>query len=367
MIGYMIPAASPYNNRMGADTAATQRIGGNVIRPPIGVLTPGQSQVARANAQIVSAWLDWLRVARNRSDATVRNYRSACNSWVQHLGGVPLAAADVPTAEAWVVRPRSNGAIGKPASRARDVAVLRSLYGWMLGRGMCSVNLGAMVAAPTVHNVNPKPITDAQWLAAWDAADDRLRLAMGLMFWFGLRRSEVAALRGAHVDVTNRQLVGFPRKGGGDDVLPWGEIADVWSAFMPDMWSNGHIVELMTAQIATIAPQEPLCGPWGPDALGRGVSALAGRLGASWTAHSLRHSFVTNLLRVRCPIEHVSRLANHSSLTITMRYAKLGGGELKSWREAEEARRMGQTAHVTQGDHSLPSGERREPVGGGGL
>jgi site-specific recombinase XerD len=50
-----------------------------------------------------------------------------------------------------------------------------------------------------------------------------------------------------------------------------------------------------------------------------------------YTPHQLRHSFVTNLLRSGVPIHLVSRMANHSSTAITMRYVKAGASELREW------------------------------------
>ena len=55
-----------------------------------------------------------------------------------------------------------------------------------------------------------------------------------------------------------------------------------------------------------------------------------------WTPHQLRHGFVTNLLRAGMPIALVSRLANHSDITTTMRYAKLGGSDLREWRAMQQ-------------------------------
>jgi site-specific recombinase XerD len=49
------------------------------------------------------------------------------------------------------------------------------------------------------------------------------------------------------------------------------------------------------------------------------------------TPHQLRHSMVTNALRAGVPLALVSRLANHSSVSTTMRYAKLSGRDLEDW------------------------------------
>jgi hypothetical protein len=47
---------------------------------------------------------------------------------------------------------------------------------------------------------------------------------------------------------------------------------------------------------------------------------------------------VTNLLRAGVPIHLVSVLANHSGIGVTMRYAKLGGQDLRDFRRTRGLR-----------------------------
>jgi site-specific recombinase XerD len=61
-----------------------------------------------------------------------------------------------------------------------------------------------------------------------------------------------------------------------------------------------------------------------PDQLNKRLLRLQQRCGIRQpvTPHALRHTFVTRLLEVGIPLHVVSRLANHSDVSVTMRYVK---------------------------------------------
>ncbi len=72
-----------------------------------------------------------------------------------------------------------------------------------------------------------------------------------------------------------------------------------------------------------------------PGLLNRRMRSLSDRAAtARYTPHQLRHSFVTNLLRAGVPLHLVSRMANHSSPTVTNIYVKAGASELREWMSA---------------------------------
>ena len=101
-----------------------------------------------------------------------------------------------------------------------------------------------LLVAPTIRNAQPKPIADDDWLALYDVADDVERIVLGLGLYGGLRRHEMTALRVLHVDHARLRLVGFMRKGGGDDVLPLATMLEVFERRLSHLYKPDFEVGL---------------------------------------------------------------------------------------------------------------------------
>ena len=84
--------------------------------------------------------------------------------------------------------------------------MLRTFYRWLHARGEIDVNPCELLVAPTVRNVQPKPIPEDDWLALYNAADTAERVMLGLGFYGGLRRAELTALARA----TRRPVAASP-------------------------------------------------------------------------------------------------------------------------------------------------------------
>lgn len=301
-----------------------------------------RTSLANLNGQWANDWLDWLGRTAGRTPQTVYNYASLVARYLDEcVGDTPLGAVPVERIDAWLLRPRAGrarGQVAAPATRARNVAVLRSFYGWLMARGLVQVNVAAQLAVPKVRNRNPRPLPDGAWATAWACAEDvRLRGCLALGFLLGFRRNEMVTLGAEHVDAERRMLTGFVRKGGGDDTMPVDAVLGVWEAKMPTLlggWTAEDAWGFLEGLAAKpLGSDGTLLGLRNPDHVNKLVRAHLERLGTpgAWTPHALRHSFVTNLLRCGMPIEMVSELANHSSLDVTMRYAKIGGARVTEW------------------------------------
>lgn len=288
-------------------------------------------------------FLAWQLEVRHCSPNTLRTYRgrlSAFHDWLV-LEGLHTLEVTPEQIESWVKRPRFGRALGeagKPATQQAEGAVLKSFYKWAQARGHVEHNPAELIGRPKVHNVNPRPIPDHDWRKLWEAdLDPTLRLCLGLGYFAGLRRYEILQLEVRHVDSLARRFLGFTRKGGGDDILPYGDCADVLARL-----STGADDFLNLVSTAAEGPPDRRLVPW----VDREVDGNTGNVinrnmrkatDALWlpryTPHQLRHSFVTNLLRCGVPLHLVQKLANHSSPTVTSRYIKAGGEELREWME----------------------------------
>jgi integrase/recombinase XerD len=289
----------------------------------------------------VVRYLEWARIDRGLSPQTLRSYADTLGAWEQWAGR-GLLRSDRNDMRSFLERPRlrrGHGKMGSPATRRRETSCLRAFYAWCVDEGLLETSPAARLATPKVNNVNPRPLPDQLWLDVWgsDEVTDGERIFLGLGFYLGLRREEMTRLTSANI--TRSTIRNFVRKGGGEDSLPWADVVGIYADELPHIAGDTQrFVRLMHK----LASGDGLVLPWvtettqASNGINKRMYALQRRLQVPeerWvTPHQLRHSCATNLLRAGVPIHLVSRILNHSSPSITMRYVKAGGAELREWR-----------------------------------
>jgi integrase/recombinase XerC len=312
---------------------------------------------------MVRAYLRWQQDQRDRSANTVYDYAHRLASLLTWLDCTPFEAVTLEQFETWVQRPRGGNALGRqgaPATKAKDVAVVRSLFDYLEGHRVVSINPARMLHGPKVHNVLPRPVPEETWVQVWShpSLTEEAKVVYGLGFFCGLRRAEMANLEVDQVSVLSRQLMNFKRKGGGTDVLPYGEMVKVFADFLPHLIAGG--AESFLEPLHTLVDQRRghrFLFPWGeqqsafalkrrrhglaysdsndPDWVNRNVKRWNRHCGLDQyelTPHELRHSTATYLLKAGMPIEMVAELLNHSNIQITRRYTKIGVDGIAAWR-----------------------------------
>jgi integrase len=293
-----------------------------------------------SNAVLVGRFVNHCQASRGRSAATVGAYESLLGMYLDHVAPRHLFELTTADMEVFVNRPRMKrgaGTNGAAASRKRDANMLRTFYKWAWEQGLTDDWLAKALHGPTVPARNPRPIPDAAWLRLWQAdlsvAD---RVTFGLGFFLGLRVAEIATL--SPDQVADGVIVDFVRKGGGEDTLDMGSVLEVLRLSS----KTRHLVGKGGLQSAI---EQVQTGRTGAKFLlpyhGRGnnvskrFTAVTSRLGLGHlTAHQMRHSAATNLIRAGLPLPLVKEVMNHSNIHITMGYVKAGGAELKEWLSA---------------------------------
>jgi integrase/recombinase XerD len=308
----------------------------------------------KPNDAIAAEYLAWQRDSRRRSPTTLYQYAAFLDRFLLHLGSRHLAQVTLEQLEEWLHRPRGGRGHGKPPAASTlqgEIAILRGLWRYAIARGLLSEDPTVLLHSPTVRNENPKPIDDRVWEETWARSlPDEALITLGLGYFCGLRRAEITNLRGSQVDTRRRRLVGFTRKGGGDDVLDYGELIGLVADDLPELCPDPRRF-LRPFHEAVVAAGAGLLMPWSmtsqaAQAMYRVQAANDPALvnkrfqqwGFEFTPHQLRHSFVTNLLRCDVPLHLASRLANHSSIQVTMRYVKVGGSDLAQLRKQRKLR-----------------------------
>lgn len=171
-------------------------------------------KVGPSNDAMARAYLEWLRTTRRRTALTVYQYAAKLQSFLGWIGNCSLDKVTTEEIERWLNRPRSGrgaGRAGAPATISKEVSLLRGLYRYALAREWITSDPTGLLYAPTPKNVHPNPVPDDVWIPLWasQTLSDEARMVLGLGYFCGLRRAEIAALRGTHVQMSGLRLIGF--------------------------------------------------------------------------------------------------------------------------------------------------------------
>lgn len=150
----------------------------------------------------------------------------------------------------------------------------------------------------------PRPCPEQALRRALMAADERARLMLALGAGLGLRRAEIAAVRGEHVeDTLDGPVLRVIGKGGRERILPIDDDLaarlrehEGWCFPSPD---GGHLT---------------------PAHVGKIVSRL---LPDGWTTHTLRHRFASAAYRADRDLRAVQELLGHASVATTQIYTAI--------------------------------------------
>src|SRR3990172_3274894 len=195
----------------------------------------------------VERYLEHLRVERNYSTHTLRNYRSDLAVFFEFAasrkGKAPATALDdLPfVVDHFLIREylgRLYSARAKPATIARKLAALRSFYRYACREGLVKENRAKLVSSPRLPQLLPAVLTpeEANRLVDGVGASEgagkkpyalllsRDRLIFELLYGAGLRVSELVGLNFDQVDRTGGLLL-VRGKGKKERTVPYGSKA----------------------------------------------------------------------------------------------------------------------------------------------
>lgn len=284
----------------------------------------------------------------------------------QDLDWKTLSPADLGTFTAWLRRPAPNVLQLPGAEPARAVSSVSraqtAVFGFYDFHRLHGVALGQQLGTyllargssykPFLHGIaggkqrgrpgklavrrrQPKALTPVH-LAQIIAAQSRLRdrLLFALLGLCGLRIGQALGLRHEDLQPWSRSLELVPRddnvngaRGKGSrgtiPVLP--EVVKLYVLYMDAEYgrvdSDYVFVNLWGGQVG---------GPMKYSAVEKLVMRTRRRVGFAFTPHDLRHTFVTVLRRHQVPLEVVSKLVTHRSITTTADiYSHLNAEDLR--------------------------------------
>lgn len=230
--------------------------------------------------------------------------------------------------EAWI-----TGTKMAPATLRTRLSQIRAFCQWLIRHGHLDNDPSFFVDSPRPPRYVPRGLkSDAVGRVLDVCPDLRARAVVLLMCQEGLRCGEVAALELGDVDF-DEKLILVRGKGGHQRVLP---VSD-------ETW--GAVVEYLAEHPANAGPlvrsyNDPYSGL---DA--SYVSTLVARwiraAGVEATAHALRHTAASDMLRSGAHLRDVQAALGHVSLSTTQRYLPWVVGDLRT---AMSGRRYGRPA-----------------------
>jgi integrase/recombinase XerC len=289
-----------------------------------------------AATALIVEWLADLSHSRRLSVHTVRAYASTLHRFAAfaaaHLDGpvdaVALAGLQLTDFRAYLAA-RRGGGLGN-ASAAREVAALRTFFGWAERRhGIVAAGLRGL-ATPKRPVRLPRAVSPADaraltveagetttlpWLAARDTA------VLLLLYGGGLRIAEALALTGSAIPLNAVLAVtGKRNKTRMVPLLP--VVRSAIEAY----------VDLCPWPLAATAPlfRGLRGGTLAPEMIRRTMARARTVLGlpTSATPHALRHSFATHLLARGVDLRSIQELLGHASLSSTQIYTSVDAAQL---------------------------------------
>ena len=293
----------------------------------------------------VEQFLEHLRVERNFSAHTLRNYHSDLEAFFEFAASrkeTPGEAAleQLPLAvDHWTIREylgRLHSASAKPATIARKLAALRSFYRYACREGLVKENPAKLVSRPRLPQTLPAVMTTEEANRLVNAvgapaeaaarpsktADPLLilrdRLIFELLYGSGLRVSELVGLDLERVN-RNARLLRVQGKGRKERTVPFGSKAlEVLEEYLRERSRRFPNGTPDSEALLVNARGKRLSARSAHRIVQRHANLLAGD--PTLHPHSLRHAFATHLLSEGADLRSIQELLGHSSLSSTQRY-----------------------------------------------
>ncbi len=278
--------------------------------------------------------MEYLRLERNASPLTLTTYRPAITSYMECA--LELASdewqpsdADRDLVRNWIMKQMDDELTSTTVNK--NLSAVKSFYKYLQLRGLIDNNPTRYLRGPKREHTLPSFLTQAQVEEALETISTdpedflavRNRLIIETIYQTGLRRAEVASLETQQVDLAAMSLrvVGKGRK---ERIVPFGE------ALKEQMREYLTLKERKVGQsryFFVTLKCRPLSGADVYQVVHKALDVVPGlpRRGA----HTLRHSFATEMLNAGAPITSIKELLGHSNLETTTRYTHTSFEQLK--------------------------------------
>ncbi len=288
----------------------------------------------------IEAYLDYLRVERGLSPATISAYGTDLHAFARHARAAKGRwRDDSAPATGYLASLSRPPRVMRPATHRRKAAAVRAFYRFCFAEDLIGRDVASLLDLPRATRVLPDTLDVADVEALLDAPDGatatgvRDRALLELLYACGLRVSEALNLDLEDLSLSDAtvRVIG---KGDRERRLPVGDLAvAALQRYMTDIRPQ------LLARSAG-RTQARRGGPVFVNQRGERLSrmaawrtirnaALVGGVHGHVTPHTLRHSFATHLLEGGADLRVVQELLGHASITTTQLYTHLTGERIK--------------------------------------
>ena len=275
-------------------------------------------------AEAATRYLEHLRVERNCSAHTLRNYGSDLDQFGAFLKQPldSLTHLDIRSylGELYAMRLKS-------VSISRKLAVLRSFFRFLAREGVVADNPARLVTSPKLPKPLPSVPTAEEVNTLIDSVGEsaRDRAILEFLYGCGIRAAELVGLNTGDVD----RRAGYIRvrgKGKKERLVPLGGKADA------------ALQQYLDARAALLRPGATQPALFLNLRGGRLTTRSVGRIVKRWALlagadtglhpHSFRHAFATHLLSDGADLRAIQELLGHASLATTQIYTQVDADQL---------------------------------------
>lgn len=260
---------------------------------------------------MVAAYLRSLHV-RRVSENTVKQARSTLTTLERIIG----KECDYATAEDLRRWQEQRAQTLTARSLRTNVSVVQTAYRWAAAEGVIRQDPAARLRPPRCGQTLPRPIPEDRLVAAYEAADQRMRVMLCLAAWASLRCCEIAALAWADVYLGGEPYIHVLGKGRHERAI----------ALSPEL--AAELEALPNRRGPVIRRADGLPGHNSANRVSKMMNDHLRACGAPDTAHSLRHRALTEACRFG-GVKHAQDLAGHSSPAVTGIYVKVLQSDLR--------------------------------------
>jgi integrase/recombinase XerC len=282
----------------------------------------------------IDPFINYLKTERRYSSCTLTAYRNDLLQFVNFLGaeGRTTLDADHRQIRQWMVHMMENGI--SPRSVRRKISTLGSYYRFIMRLGLLPVNpMTKVITLPRTVRRLPGFIPEEKLDQLLDVEDFgegftgvRDRLIIEMLYFTGMRRSELIHLCNADVDSAEMHIK-VNGKGGKQRLIPVGQF---FSKTLRDYMLKKE------SEFGPAGPGDPFFVTGRnktlyPELVYRIVRKYLHLVtsGEKRNPHMLRHSFATHMLNHGADLNAIKELLGHASLAATQVYTHNSFEKLK--------------------------------------
>jgi integrase/recombinase XerC len=284
----------------------------------------------------IQRYLRYLRVERNASPHTVRNYASDLGQFREYLAEANPSADEpkIAKVDALAVRgfiARLYEREKKKASIARKLAAIRAFFKFLAREQVIAASPAAAVSSPKLEKHLPRILSEEEMnrfldqlsrtAQAGDRAVVRDRAILEMLYASGLRVSELVGLDLRSVSFDDGMVL-VRGKGRKERMVPFGSKAKgALAAYLPVR----EKVQIESKKATPALFLNSRGGRLTTRSVDRLVKKYIRALGLNVKAspHSMRHAFASHLLDEGADLRAIQEMLGHESLATTQKYTQV--------------------------------------------